>query len=312
MIVSASRRTDIPCFYVDWFFNRIAQGYACARNPMNPRQVSWISLKREAVDAFVFWSKDPEPMLDRLPALADMGYSYYFQFTLTPYDRTVEKGMRDKAAIEETFLKLSSMIGAKRVLWRYDPVLFKEGIDAEYHAREFERMCQRLRGATKPVTISFLDRYAKLGRQPILRPDEGEQRRLARFFAKTASDCGMEAVACCEALDFAQEGIGKARCIDGELIERLQGKPMGFEKDPSQREGCGCAGSVDIGAYNSCANGCIYCYANWSRESVAKNCQRHDSTSPLLIGHLEKEDRIFERKDRKDRKAHGVQTKLPI
>ena len=309
MIVSASRRTDIPCFYGEWFFNRIADGYACARNPMNPRQVSRISLRREDVDAFIFWSKDPEPMLGRLCELDDMGYSYYFQFTLTSYGGNIEKGLRSKGAVEDTFLKLSERIGAQRVLWRYDPVLFGEGIDAQYHARQFERMCRKLRGATRRVTVSFLDRYAKLERQPVFRPDEGEQRELAKFFAQTAAANGMGAVACCEALDFAREGIEKASCIDGQLIERIAGKPIGAAKDKNQREGCGCAASVDIGAYNSCANACIYCYANWSQETVGKNCGRHDANSPLLIGNLEEGDKILERKATKQ---SGVQTKLPI
>ena len=94
MIISCSRRTDIPAFYSDWFFNRMREGYVLVRNPMNPRQVRNVSLAPSDVDCIVFWTKNPAPMLDKLQLLQD--YNYYFQFTLTPYGKDIEPNLPPK------------------------------------------------------------------------------------------------------------------------------------------------------------------------------------------------------------------------
>lgn len=129
MILSASRRTDIPCYYSEWFMNRIRAGYVLTRNPMNHAQLSLISLSPDAVDCIVFWTKDAKKMLPHLNELDRIGYKYYFQFTLTPYNKTIEKNLRDKMEIEDTFIELSKKIGKERVIWRYDPIILNETLD---------------------------------------------------------------------------------------------------------------------------------------------------------------------------------------
>ncbi len=123
MIVSASRRTDIPCYYSDWLINRLKEGFVLTRNPMNYSQVSRISLSPDVVDCIVFWTKDAKNIIPHLKIIDNMGYKYYFQFTLTPYDYTIEKNLRDKKDIVNTFIELSNLIGKERVLWRYDPII---------------------------------------------------------------------------------------------------------------------------------------------------------------------------------------------
>lgn len=125
MILSASRRTDIPCYYSEWFINRLKAGYVFTRNPMNHAQISRINLSPDIVDCIVFWTKDPANMLDRLHILDEIGYKYYFQFTLTPYGKEIECSLREKSQIIETFIKLSETIGKDKVLWRYDPIILK-------------------------------------------------------------------------------------------------------------------------------------------------------------------------------------------
>ena len=113
MIISASRRTDIPTYYSGWFLNRIKAGYVYVRNPMNVHQISRINLSPEVVDGIVFWTKNPIPMLDKLEALRD--YMYYFQFTLNSYGADVEKNIPSKdKVIVAAFQRITDISGPAR------------------------------------------------------------------------------------------------------------------------------------------------------------------------------------------------------
>ena len=265
MIVSASRRTDLPAFYSEWLMERLRAGFVDVRNPRNPAQTRRVSLLAEDVDCFVFWTKDPAPMLPLLPELDRMGHRYYFQFTLTPYGKTLEPGLRDKAALLETFRELAAHVGRERVVWRYDPIVLNGVYDLAFHRERFAAYAARLAGCTEQATISFVDRYAKLARayqRGLLReilPEE--QAELCGSFAATAAREGLRLAACCEA-GLEPYGVAQAHCIDRELAERLCGGPVSAAPDKNQRPGCGCAASVDIGSYGKCGHGCIYCYAN--------------------------------------------------
>lgn len=296
MIISASRRTDIPAFYSDWFINRIKAGYVLARNPMNHAQISKIPLSTSLVDCIVFWTKDPYNMLDKLHILDDMGYPYYFQFTLTPYDRSLEKNLRDKSDIENTLITLSKSISKDRVLWRYDPIVLNDHIDIRYHKQQFSRLCQKFCNYTNSVTISFVDMYAKVKTGSIREIANDEMIELSQFIGETAKRYGLAAKACCEKLDLSLYGIGKASCIDKSTIERVCGYCLGITHDKNQRDGCGCFESVDIGAYNTCLNACVYCYANHSPLSVKRQNSLHNSNGELLIGTVTDGEIVKERK----------------
>lgn len=283
MIISASRRTDIPCFYSEWFMNRIKAGRVLTRNPMNRAQVKTVPLTPDAVDCFVFWTKDPLNMLDKLPALDGAGFQYYFQFTLTPYGKDVEKNLRDKNDIERTFIELSRLIGKNRVIWRYDPIILNDLFNIAYHENEFERLCAKLGEHTGSVTISFVDVYAKLRTDLIREIRKNEMHELAGRLSVIARRYGLAAKACCESEDLLAYGVERASCIDGTLIESITGRPLDIKRDKNQREGCGCCSSTDIGAYNTCKNGCVYCYANHSAASINKNAAFHDPLGEFLI-----------------------------
>lgn len=295
MILSVSRRTDVPAFYAPWFFNRLKAGYACARNPMNPRQVSRVSLSPDVVDAIVFWTKNPLPMLGRLRELSS--YMYYFQFTLTGYGPDVEPGLPSKRQVlVPAFQRLSQAIGPDRVIWRYDPIFLSDTYTPAYHRRAFAALAQALAPFTRTCTISFLDHYRKTERNmaPLsLRPFPPEQQlELAEAMAAIARRHGLQINTCAESLELSHLGIGHARCIDPQLLERLLGCPLHLPKDKNQRPACGCAPAVDIGAYNTCRHGCRYCYANFSASTVAAQSSRHDPASPLLVGSLLPEDKV--------------------
>ncbi len=285
MIISISRRTDIPAYYSPWLFHRLREGFAIARNPRNPRQERRVSLKPEGVDAIVFWSKNPAPMLPRLHELA--GYRYYFQFTLTGYGPEIEPAFGDKAALLDTFRRLADTIGPERVLWRYDPVLLNPEYTMERHVDLFGQLAHVLRGYTKRCTISFIDDYkntaanaAKLLLAPM---DDGVKTSIAAAFAPIARQCGIDLMTCAEGIDLASLGIGHGRCVDAALINGLWGLNLPVTKDKGQRPGCLCTPSIDIGVYNSCPGGCLYCYANNNPAVIERNRGRHDPAGSALI-----------------------------
>ena len=299
MILSASRRTDIPNYYSEWFCNRIRERYLYVRNPMNLRQISRITLTSDAIDCIVFWTKNPEPMLDRLGELK--GYPYYFQFTLTGYGRDIEPGVpHKKDHMIRIFQRLSETIGSNRVIWRYDPILFTDTYTPEYHLRAIEQISSALKGYTETCVISFVDIYAKIRKNIAgLNVYELTQQNLFEF-SKKLSDLvrvnGIAAASCAEAVDLSEYGIKHNCCIDSKLIEKITGYPLSIRKDRNQRAECGCAESIDIGTYNTCRNGCLYFYANYSKESVLKNSSLYDPNSPLLCGIVKPEDIITERR----------------
>ena len=298
MIISASRRTDIPTYYSDWFLNRVKDGYVYVRNPMNAHQISEISLSPEVVDGIVFWTKNPVPMLDKLSFLSN--YTYYFQFTLNSYGVDVERNIPSKEkVIIPAFQKLSDMIGPERVIWRYDPIFLSETYTADYHIRFFEKLAKRLSPFTKKCTISFLDFYRNTKNNiaplaPSAFP-QSEQERIAKRIAEIAHSYGLCVDTCAEGIDLNQYGIEHARCIDDRLLSQLIQCPLNVKKDKNQRLECGCIESLDIGAYNTCHNGCRYCYANYSDKAVSTNGEKHNPNSPLLIGAVGPEDKITKR-----------------
>ncbi len=325
MIVSASRRTDLPAFYSAWFLNRLREGYALVRHPRNPRQVRCVPLTPPEADYIVFWTRDPRPLLPGLDELDRLGLGYSFLFTVTPYGPQLEGNLPDPETRLEAFAALAERVGPLRVDWRYDPILFTDRIDAAFHRRSFARLAERLRGHTRRCIVSFLEPYAKTRRNlaPFaLREGTPEERlELLDSLAEQAERCGMRLQTCAfspaagpagapasippgEAArgEVAADAESRApspapraepgACIDGRRISAFLGRPVGAGKDPGQRARCLCARSVDIGAYDTCLHGCLYCYATRGRAAAAAEHRRHDPSSPLLVGNLQAGDRI--------------------
>lgn len=287
MIISASRRTDIPCFYSQWFFNRLTCGFVLVRNPVNPQQIRHIPLTADTVDGFVFWTKNPAPMLPQLSLIADI--PYYFQFTLTPYGKEIEPFLPDKELeLIPTFQHLSKTAGRQRVVWRYDPVLLSGSYTMAYHKAKFAELAAKLAPYTDTCIVSFLDGYRKIDKKlksaNVFSPDTFQEMELLESFSKTAGTQGISLQTCCEKTSAFASGVMPARCIDSARIAQISGVPLPVSKDKNQRPLCGCAESIDLGMYHCCGNGCIYCYANSSSAAVRTNLAAHDPTAPLLYG----------------------------
>ena len=311
MILSVSRRTDIPACYPAWFVNRLREGFVYVRNPMNPRQVSRIALTLDVVDCIVFWTKDPIPLLPYLPEIEAMGYPYILQMTLTGYGQDVEAALPSVAERVSAMQALSRRIGAKRLIWRYDPILLSDAYTVEWHATNFARLAEALDGCVERCVLSFLDLYPKIRSRlragGLLPCTEAQMRQIASAIAPVASAHGLRLQTCAEQIDLAEFGVLHGACIDSALISDVLGVPLDVRRDGNQRSQCGCVASVDVGEYNTCLNGCAYCYANHSQEVIARHAAQHDPHSPLLTGLPAAEDRITERKVTSLRPQDGSQ-----
>ena len=298
MIISASRRTDIPTYYSDWFFNRIKDEYVCVRNPVNIHQISKVSLSPDVIDGIVFWTKNPLPMMSRLNELRD--YMYYFQFTLNSYGKDIEATVPSKNdVIIPAFKELAKKIGPERVIWRYDPIILTSKYTIDYHVNYFNEIAKRLSGYTHKCIISFVDLYRNtkintknLGLLPITATEMFE---VAERLVEIASRNNLVVESCSERINLEQFGIAHGHCIDCRLFEQLLGYRLDLDKDKNQREECGCMTSIDIGMYNTCRNGCKYCYATYSPQTVARNVKAHDPESPLISGRIQSEDMVKDR-----------------
>jgi hypothetical protein len=299
MIISASRRTDIPAFYSDWFFKRIAEEFCIVKNPFNPSQTYRVSLMPEDVDAIVFWSKNPEAIIHRLPELDAMGFRYYFQFTLNNYPKELEGGVPPLKKRIGTFIRLSNMLGFERVIWRYDPIIISNITGHDYHYDKFSSLCEKLGGYTKRVMVSVVEYYKKTVRNlKRLEPDgykfdfdarQGEATDvLLEKMAKIANNHGIEILSCAQVRNYEELGIKPGSCVDGELINRLWGLDLHVKKDPGQRKFCLCSVSKDIGMNDTCTHDCPYCYATKNHDVALKRYKEHNPNSPCMYGECTK------------------------
>ena len=264
---------------------------------MNLKQVSKVMLTPDKVDCFVFWTKNAGPMLERLDELKE--YKYYFQFTITRYDKDVEKSILDKKEVIDNFKKLSKKIGKDRVVLRYDPILLSEKYTIEYHCRAFEKLCKQLQGYTERCVISFIDLYKKTERNTkelkLLPMTDEVIEEIAEKLSKIAKKYELKIEICSEGIDLSKYGIKKGKCIDDKLVSKVMEYEIDVKKDDTQREVCGCVKSIDIGQYNTCRHHCLYCYANFNYAQVEDNYLQHDKEAPVLVGKIREDGKITER-----------------
>lgn len=267
-------------------------------NPYNSKMISRISLDPAVVDCIVFWSKNPAPMLEKLGKLKE--YNYYFQFTLNPYGPDIENHLPAISKRIDTFKRLSDRIGKEKVIWRYDPVLTNETYTPGFHKEKFAEIAYELKEHTEKCMLGFIDHYqhirtavGQFNIQPLLKADIEE---MAASFKKTVDTCSIQLDTCTVKVDLTHLGIPGGLCIDNQLVERIAGYPISVRKDKNQRDICRCAESIDIGTYESCLNGCIYCYAiKGNYNTVKYNLNKHDKNSPMLVGELQEDDIVKER-----------------
>ncbi len=294
MILNTGSRTDIPAFYSDWFYNRIQEGYCLVRNPYYPEQVMKYVLSPQVIDAIVFCTKNPQPMLDRLSLLSQ--YCTFWLVTITPYEQDIEPCVPRWSKVIDNFRYLSRQVGVDRMSWRYDPIFISQKYSVSYHIERFEQMAEDLQGYTRQCVVSFIDLYEKTKRNfPQARSvTAAQQEQLIEAFSKIAAAKGMQIHLCCEDRALTRANVDADGCLSQTVLERAIGSALHVPKKKMARDACSCLLGADIGMYNTCGHGCLYCYANYDNESVRVNRKLHDPASPLLIGHLHETDIIKE------------------
>ncbi|MGN7613522.1 DUF1848 domain-containing protein [Magnetococcales bacterium HHB-1] len=292
MIISASRRTDIPAFFTPWMLQRLREGIVSIRNPFNARQVKAIPLTPEAVDLLLFWSRDVRPLLPHLDLIRDLGFHTAFHITLTGLPATWEPFLPSVEKRIATFQQLSQQVSSG-VVWRYDPIILSNQTPYDYHIARFTWLAEQLCGFTDRVIVSFLDRYLKSERGlkrlaakmtddlVLKKPTDLEQQQLLLQLSQIAARYGMKLQTCCEQVGSLSSLAGA--CIDSEWIEKILQRDCFYKQDKKQRPYCLCAQSIDIGVYNSCLHGCAYCYATHSVQSAGKSLKRHHPESQFLL-----------------------------
>ena len=294
VIVSASRATDIPAFYADWFFNRLDKGYASWRNPFNGKD-SYVSFANTRF--VVFWSKNPKPLIPYLPILQEKGIGFYIQFTLNDYDaEQLEPGVPRLAERIDTFKRIVDEYGVGSVVWRFDPLILTEKISPELLLHRISAIAEQLNGYTEKLVFSFADiacyrSVARNLRAAGINYKEWDTETMLSF-ARRLADMRLlfRLATCAEAVDLEEFGIEHNRCIDPGLIARrspddveLKSFLQRAKPDSGQRKLCGCILSKDIGAYNTCPHLCRYCYANYSPQTVMNNFRTHTNSSESII-----------------------------
>lgn len=286
MIISASYKTDIPAFYGPWFMERLRAGFCSLANPFSGA-VSRVSLLPADVDGFVFWTKNLGPFLDQLPAIRAQGFPFIVQYTINGYPRELERAVTPPRQAIQHMRRLAGDYGPRCAVWRYDTVLLTSLTSAEWHLRNFEALARSLEGLTDEVVLSFAHFYRKTRRNLELAaraqqftwidPDLGARQRLLDRLAACARAHGIRATLCAQP-ELAAE---PARCIDAARLGDVAGRPI-RARTKGNRPGCECAESRDIGSYETCPHGCVYCYAVHTHARARRNFLGHDPAAALL------------------------------
>lgn len=294
MILNVSGRTDIIAFYSKWFINRLHAGYVDVANPICPTLISRIYF--EDVDAFVFCTKNPLPII---PYLKEIKKPILFQITVTPYKKDIEPNVPTKKEIIKSIRDIVKIVGKENVYVRYDPIFINENYPLEYHLKAFEKLCKLLDQQIQGFIISFLDDYKNVQKNyHILRPkiwQKEDYEKLGRFFSLVAQEHGMTVQTCAEKIDLTEYGFIKSDCLTVDIAKRLTHQEK-FKKWQARNKKCNCVEMVDIGAYNTCNHRCKYCYANFDEEKIKDNILNHDDNSSLLIGKITDKCKIKIRK----------------
>lgn len=291
MILNTGGRTDTVNYFSEWLLNRFAAGYAYSRNPFHPDVVNRIDLNPETIDVVEFCSKNYRPILSRLHEITER-FNCHFHYTITAYDKDIEPNVPGIDESIETLRDLSAQVGKEKIIWRYDPVLLTGKYTIERHFATFDYMAGRIAPYVSRCVFSFVVWYKKL-HLPELQPISGQQKELiAKGLGEMAAKRHLYIQTCGIKESYEQYGIHHSGCMTRAVYEHSLGLHFKKVAERGNRPGCRCMESRGLGDYNTCLNGCRYCYANYDHEKARENYRLHDPESPLMIGHLRPTDKI--------------------
>ena len=298
MILNTGLRTDIPGFFSEWFYNRIDDGFVYVRNPYAKNQIYSYRLDPELIDCIIFCTKNPKPMFENLEKIDK--FNQYWHITITPYEKEIEPNIPPMNDVLESFKYLSKKLGKENVTLRYDPIFINEKYTLEKHIESFEYIINSLSDYTTEAIISFIDLYEKTKRNfpKAKEVTKDERLKIGKEFARIGNENNIRIKTCVEGTELDKFGIDSSGCMTKEVIERAINKNLNIPKQKARNGECYCLLNNDIGEYNTCAHGCLYCYANSNKKLVKRNLKLHDPKSPILIGEIKEDDIIKEMKQK--------------
>ena len=293
MIINTGSRTDTVQYYSEWLLKRFQEGFVYSRNPLFPNKVTRYELNPEVVDCVVFCSKNYEPIWERLPEITSK-FNTYFYYTITAYGKDVEPNVPDIGDSIETLIKLSKLVGAKRIAWRYDPILLTEKYSKKRHYETFDYMAQKLSPYIDRCIFSFVEMYKKLktNMPEIIVLTENDKDEIAKNIGLIAQKHNILLQTCATLENYDKYNILQSGCMTAEILGKANDITFRKINHSGNRKGCRCMESRNIGDYDTCPNGCKYCYANQNPEIAKKNFEKHNIESPLILGGLNPTDEI--------------------
>lgn len=293
MILDVSSRTDIPSFYSKWLLKRFKEGYVYVKHPMYPNKISKLELDNKLIDCVVFCSKNYKPLLKDIDKITNKFNTYFF-YTITAYNKEIEPKVPRIDESIDTLIKLSKKVGKERITWRYDPILITEKYTIEKHEKCFKYLGSKLSPYINRCIFSFVDMYKKLEKNmPEIIPLTQEDKNIiAKNLGYIAKKYDFIIQTCATDYNYEKYGIKQSACRDLNILGKANNIKFRNLKHKGTRPGCHCIETRDIGEYDSCLNGCKYCYANKTPKKAVFNYRFHDTNSPLLLGHVKKTDEI--------------------
>lgn len=293
MIINTGSRTDTVQYYSEWLLKRFKEGFVYSRNPLFLNKVTKYELNPEVVDCVIFCSKNYEPILGRLHEITDR-FNTYFYYTITAYGKDIEPNVPSIEDSIETLIKLSEIVGAKRIAWRYDPILLTEKYTKNRHYETFDYMSEKLSPYIDRCIFSFVEMYKKLktNMPEIILLTQEDKDEIAKNIGLIAQKNKILLQTCATLENYEKYNIIQSGCITAEILGTANGVTFSNIKHSGNRKGCRCMENRNIGDYDTCPNGCKYCYANQNPQIARKNYEKHNADSPLILGGLNPTDEI--------------------
>ncbi len=293
MIINTGSRTDTVQYYTKWLLKRFEEGFVYSRNPMYPNIVNYYKLSPDVVDCVIFCSKNYEPILPYIAQITQKFNTYFF-YTITAYRFDIEPNVPEIEKSVETLKKLSTIVGKRRIAWRYDPILLTDRYTKEIHYHTFDYLSNELSPYIDRCIFSFVDMYKKLknNMEEIILLEDSDKDEIAKNLGAISQKRKMIIQTCAEDKNYQNYGILASGCITKEILEKANDIKFKKIKPSKSRKNCKCIENRNIGDYNTCPNGCRYCYANQNPKIALINYKKHNENSPLILGELSKSDKI--------------------
>ena len=295
MIINTGSRTDTVQYYTEWLLKRFEEGFVYSRNPLFPDKVTKYELNPDVVDCIIFCSKNYEPILPYIKGITEK-FNTYFHYTITAYDKDIEPNVPDIEKSIETLIKLSELVGQQRIAWRYDPILLTEKYTKILHYKTFNHIAEKISPYIDRCIFSFVEMYKKLetNMPEIILLTPKDKTEIARNIGAIAKKHNMIIQTCATDENYEQYGILTSGCLTADILGRANNVKFKKLKHSGNRKNCNCMESRNIGDYDTCPNGCKYCYANQNPQIAKLNYEKHNPNSPLILGDLQETDEIIQ------------------